>query len=157
LSEVSHKLQRISVEADTRALYVVGREGIVLAAASGDPTETLIGRNLANRSYVMKAIESGRSSYLGVEPINNRVRYYLTESIREGGNLLGVAVVRIEFDALEASWERSGEHVLITDADGVVFLASEPAYKYRRIGGVSGAHLSTEAAPPNYPEGLTGP
>src|ERR1043166_6429439 len=51
LEEVTHKLQRISVEADTRALYVVGRDGIVLAAANSDPSETLIGRNLANRSY----------------------------------------------------------------------------------------------------------
>ena len=58
----------------------------------------------------MKAIESGRSSYLGVEPVSNRVRYYLTEAIRET-SLLGVAVVRIEFDDLEATWERGGERI----------------------------------------------
>lgn len=156
LDELSRKLQRINAEADTRALYLIGKDGTVLAAGSSDPSETFIGRNLANRSYFVKAIESGRSSYLGVEPTNNRIRYYLTEAIRDAG-LLGVAVVRIEFDALEASWERSGEHVLITDADGVVFLTSDPAYKYRIIHGGTGAHLATEAAPPNYPDNLTKP
>ena len=156
LAQVSEKLQRIIIEADTRALYVIGLNGTVLAAASTNPSETLVGRNLTDRSYFVKAIESGRSSYLGVEPVSNRVRYYLTEAIRET-SLLGVAVVRIEFDDLEATWERGGERVLVTDADGVVFLASDPAFKYRVIEGAKSKHLATESAPPNYPESMTRP
>jgi two-component system C4-dicarboxylate transport sensor histidine kinase DctB len=151
LSDVSLKLQRIGAEADTRALYVIGKEGTVFAAATADLFENLVGRNLADRSYFVKAIESGRSSYLGVDPANNRMRYYLAEAIRDTA-LLGVAVVRIEFDTLESTWGRGGEHVLITDADGVVFLASDAAYRYRVIHGASAAHLPTESAPPNYPE-----
>jgi two-component system C4-dicarboxylate transport sensor histidine kinase DctB len=156
VSQVSQKLQRIIIEADTRALYVVGLNGTVLAGASANPSETLVGRNLTDRSYFVKAIESGRSSYLGVEPVSNRVRYYLTEAIRET-SLLGVAVVRIEFDDLESTWERGGERVLVTDADGVVFLASDRAFKYRVIEGAKSKHLATESAPPNYPESMTRP
>src|SRR5205085_5440060 len=98
------------------------------------------------------ALESGHSSYLGVDPANNRVRYYLTEAIRDATTLLGVAVVSSEFDAVQSTWERGGEHVLITDADGVVFLASDAAHRYRVIHGVSAAHLPTESAPPSYPQ-----
>jgi two-component system C4-dicarboxylate transport sensor histidine kinase DctB len=156
LSHLSEKLQRIISEADTRALYVIGLNGTVLAAASSNPAETFVGRNLTDRSYFVKAIESGRSSYLGVEPVSNRVRYYLTEAIRDAA-LLGVAVVRIEFDALEATWERGGERVLVTDADGVVFLASDPVFKYRVMAGATSKHLATESAPPNYPESMTRP
>ena len=161
LDELSQKLQRINVEADTRALYVIGRDGVVLAAGASDPAEVLIGRDLSDRSYFVKAIESGRSSYLGVEPVNNRVRYYLAEAIHDAAAnknaLLGVAVVRIEFDMLESTWQRGAEHVLVTDADGVVFLASDPAYKYHVIGGAKAEHLPTESAPPNYPADLTKP
>ena len=103
-----------------------------------------------DRSYFVKAIESGRSSYLGVDPVSRRVRYYLAEAIKDPA-LLGVAVVRIEFDTLESTWERGGERVLITDADGVVFLTSTPAYKYRIVRGAIGQHLATEAATPNFP------
>src|SRR5207244_152557 len=156
LSRVSSKLERIISEADTRALYVIGLNGAVLAAASANPYETFVGRNLTDRSYFVKAVESGRSSYLGVEPVSNRVRYYLTEAIRDT-SLLGVAVVRIEFDDLESTWERGGERVLVTDADGVVFLASDPAFKYRVIEGAKSKHLATESAPPNYPESMTRP
>jgi two-component system, NtrC family, C4-dicarboxylate transport sensor histidine kinase DctB len=156
LAQLSDKLQRIITEADTRALYVIGANGTVLAAGSANPAEALVGRNLIDRSYFVKALESGRSSYLGVEPVNSRVRYYLTEAIRDTATL-GVAVVRIEFDSLESAWERSGERVLITDPDGVVFLTSDPTYKYQTIGGVSAPHLAAESAPANYPEGLTKP
>lgn len=156
LTQVRQKLQRIITEADTRALYVIGLNGTVLAAASSNPSETFVGRNLTDRSYFVKAVESGRSSYLGVEPVSNRVRYYLTEAIRDT-SLLGVAVVRIEFDALEATWERGGERVLVTDADGVVFLASDPVFKYRVMEGTKSKHLTTESAPPNYPASMTRP
>src|SRR5437763_1201921 len=156
LPQLGQKLQRISSEADARALYVIGKEGTVLAAGHSDPSELIVGRVLADRSYFVKAIESGRSSYLGVDPASNRIRYYLTESIRDTA-LLGVAVVRIEFDTLESTWERGGERVLITDPDGVVFLASDPAYKYQTISGVTAPHLATESAPANYPQGLTKP
>jgi two-component system C4-dicarboxylate transport sensor histidine kinase DctB len=156
LEKLNSKLQRIIVEADTGALYVIARNGTVLAAASVRPSEVLIGRNLADRSYFVKAIESGSSSYLGVEPVSNRVRYFLTQVIRDPA-LLGVALVRVEFDALESSWERGGERVVVTDADGVVFLSSDPKLRYRVIPGAKTAHIASESASPNYPEALTRP
>src|SRR5437764_6633648 len=91
LQQLNEKLERIVSEADARALYVIGRDGIVLTAGHATPTEVLVGRALADRSYFVKAVESGRSSYLGVDPTSNRIRYYLTEAIRDTG-LLGVAV-----------------------------------------------------------------
>lgn len=156
LRQLSEKLQHITSEADTRALYVIGLNGTVVAAGHSNQSEVLIDRNLSDRSYFLKALESGRSTYLGVDPASNRVRYYLAEAIRDR-SVLGVAVARIEFDSLESTWERGGERVLITDADGVVFLASDPAYRYRVIDGAKGAHLPTESALPNYPEQLKKP
>jgi two-component system C4-dicarboxylate transport sensor histidine kinase DctB len=149
LEQINHKLQRIIAEADTRALYVIGRDGVVLAAASSDPAEVIVGRDVRDRSYFLKAIESGRSTYLGVDPVSRRVRYYIAEAINDGA-LLGVALVRIEFDALEQAWEHSTERVLITDPDGVAFLTSDPALKYRAIRSVTLPHPATESAAPNY-------
>ena len=154
---LTRKLQRIRTEADAGALYVVTKDGAVLAAAQL-ATESLsaAGRNLASRSYFLKAIESERSSYLGVDPASGRVRYFLAEAIHDPA-LIGVAVVRVEFDALESTWERGGEHVFVTDPDGIVFLASDPLHKYRTIDGAKTAHLASESAPASYPESFTQP
>ena len=134
LDQLNRKLTIVSREADTRALYVIGPDGKVLASDDWESPETLVGRNVADRPYFTEAVASGRSSYLGLEPESNRVRYYLAEAVRNGSSLLGIAVVRIEFDPLEAAWERAAERVFVTDPDGVVFLASDPTYKYRSMG-----------------------
>jgi len=134
LDQLNRKLTIVSREADTRALYVIGPDGKVLASDDWESPETLVGRNVADRPYFTEAVASGRSSYLGLEPESNRVRYYLAEAVRNGSSLLGIAVVRIEFDPLEAAWERAAERVFVTDPDGIVFLASDPTYKYRSMG-----------------------
>src|SRR6185295_3682095 len=115
LARLNSKLTVVSREADTRALYLIGPNGVVVASDDWQSPATLVGRNLADRPYFIKAIENGRSTFLGVEPESNRVRYYLAEAVRAGPTLLGIAVVRIEFDALEAAWGRAAERVLVTD------------------------------------------
>src|SRR5947208_9835198 len=133
LDRLNRKLTRLSREADTRAMFVIGPDGKVVASDDWDSPDTLVGRNLADRPYFAQAVAADMSSYLGVEPSTNRVRYYLAQAIRDSA-LRGVAVVRIEFDALEAAWEKAGEHVLVTDSDGVVFLSSDAAYRFRGFG-----------------------
>src|SRR5581483_10431541 len=129
--------------------YVIGPDGQVLASDDAQSPVTLVGRNLADRPYFTRAVAAGKSSYLGVEPESNRVRYYLTEAVRDGASLLGIAVVRIEFDTLEASWGRAAERVLVTDRDGIVFLASDADYKYRAIG--SSAAVARSDVAKRYP------
>jgi two-component system C4-dicarboxylate transport sensor histidine kinase DctB len=156
LQLLSRKLTRVSQEAETRGLYVIGPDGTVLAGDDWQSPDTLVGRNLADRAYFIKAVESGKSSYLGVEPESKRVRYYLAVAIRDTA-LRGVAVVRIEFDTLEAAWERAGERVLVTDPDGIVFLASDAAYKYRFMQVASAAMRPGAEASAHYPGVLSSP
>jgi two-component system C4-dicarboxylate transport sensor histidine kinase DctB len=157
LERLSRKLEVVSREADTRALYLIAPNGIVVASDNWQAPDTLIGRNLSDQPYFKKAVENGRSSDLGVEPESNRTRYYLAEAVRAGADLLGIAVVRIEFDALEAAWERAAERVLVADPDGIVFLASDPAYKYRSIGGKPPTVSDDAEVAKRYPGVLAGP
>jgi two-component system C4-dicarboxylate transport sensor histidine kinase DctB len=157
LQKLNRKLTVVSREADTRALYVIAPNGTVVASDDWNSPQTLVGRNLADRPYFIEAAASGKSSYLGVEPDSNRVRYYLAEAVRDGATLLGIAVVRIEFDALEAAWERAAERVLVTDSEGIVFLASDPAYKYRRMGSAPANSGEDIDVARRYPGVLTSP
>src|SRR5262245_47907140 len=117
IARLNQKLARLSREADTRAMFVIGPDGRVVASDNFAEPDSLVGRTLADQPYFVQAIASGSSSFLGTEPSTSRVRYYLAEAIRSGSALLGVAVVRIEFDALELAWQNAGEHVLVADSD----------------------------------------
>ena len=129
---LNDKLKRISREADTRALYVIAPSGKVFAVDDAGAPGTQLGRDLSSRSYFRGAVESGRSAFLGVEPRGDRARYYVAHAIG-ASPLLGVAVVRIEFDQIEADWERAGERVLVTDAQGKVFLSSDSSFRNRTL------------------------
>jgi two-component system C4-dicarboxylate transport sensor histidine kinase DctB len=149
--KLNDKLLRVSREADTRALYVVSPSGKVFAADDLTAAETLTGRDLSTRPYFRSAMETGHGTFLGVDQATDRVRYYLAHAVGDKP-VIGVAVVRIEFDVIEADWERAGERVLVTDAGGTVFLSSDPAFKYRQLAAVSpaGAHGDTDAFPEEH-------
>lgn len=132
IDRLNRKLQRIGVEADARAIYVLSADGTVLASDDWEHESTRVGRNVADLPYFQQAVANGRSSDLEIEAASDRIRYFLAEAVRPDA-LLGVVVVRIEFDVLEEAWARAGEGVVVTDRAGIAFLASNPLYKYRRM------------------------
>jgi two-component system C4-dicarboxylate transport sensor histidine kinase DctB len=128
--DLNIKLQRIGAEADTRALYVMGRDGTVIASQDFSAPDGLVGRNLSAEPYFQRALEAGRSAELVLDPESLRFRYFLAE--RVGNNpALGVIGVRIEFERLEDAWKRAGEHVLVTGQNCVVFLATNMEHRNR--------------------------
>lgn len=128
--DLNIKLHRIGAEADTRALYVITRDGTVIASQDFLAPDSLVGRNLSTEPYFRRALRHGRSAELVPDPNTGKVRYFLAE--RVGNNpALGVIAVRVEFERLEEAWKRAGEHVLATDQNCVVFLATNPAHRNR--------------------------
>jgi two-component system C4-dicarboxylate transport sensor histidine kinase DctB len=147
---LNDKLKRVSSEADTRALYIIEPSGKVFAADDTTAPETLIGRNVAERPYFRAAMDTGRGTFLGVDPESDRVRYYIAHAVGEGP-VAGVAVVRIEFDRIEADWKKAGERVLVTDASGTVFLTSDVSFKYRKLGPATRDEIGTSGVYPEEP------
>ena len=45
----------------------------------------------------------------------------------------GVIAIKLDFSSLQDSWRAAGEQVLLANEDGVVLLASDPAWQYRSL------------------------
>ena len=121
----------LSREADTRALFVIGPDGTVIASDNWTmPAHA--GRTQSRRPALFHQGGRVRQERAISAPSPTAIACAIISPKRcaTAPRLLGVAVVRIEFDALEAAWQRAAEHVLVADSDGVVFLASDPAYKF---------------------------
>jgi two-component system, NtrC family, C4-dicarboxylate transport sensor histidine kinase DctB len=145
IDRVNRKLQRVGLEADARAIYVVGLDGTVLASDDWDREGTRVGRNVSELAYFRQAVANGRSAILQLDADTGRMRYFLAEAVRER-EVLGVVVVRIEFDSLEGAWRRGGERVVVVDRSGIAFLDSESTHKHRRIS-IGGGHKAPQPGP----------
>lgn len=60
--------------------------------------------------------------------------YFLSQAIRDdSGHILGLVAIKIALQELEREWLQTPDIVLASDAHGVVFLASQDAWRYRLL------------------------
>ncbi|MGD1878570.1 MAG: ATP-binding protein [Kiloniellaceae bacterium] len=124
-----------AVAADTGAdtLYVMNAEGLTVAASNHGQPQSFVGHNYRFRPYYQDAVARGQGRFYAVGVTTGKPGYFLSSAIRDGDELLGVAVVKVDMAPLEASWAAANPLVAVADASGVIFLAGRSDWKYRAI------------------------
>lgn len=130
---VNSKLESWQSESHAAALYLMNHNGVVVAANNWLQPDSFVGRNYHFRPYFQQAIKGEPGRFFAVGVTTARPGLFLSRPITHEGKLLGVAVVKIDMTELEADWAAGGENVWITDQDSVIFLASNPTWKYRSL------------------------
>ncbi len=64
--------------------------------------------------------------------VSRRPGLYLAHRVEEDGRALGVVVVKVEFDEMEAAWARTRQVTFVTDAGGNVLLTSNPGLRFHQ-------------------------
>ena len=128
-SVLDTKLAEIAAEADAAVIYLVGRDGIAIPPATPErPAPSSAARTF--RTYFTKAMTEGTAQQYALGTVSGRLGLYLSRRVDSVIGPLGVVVVKVEFDDLEARWRKSGLVVLVTDADGVVLATTDPAWRF---------------------------
>ncbi|MET0169650.1 MAG: ATP-binding protein, partial [Aliihoeflea sp.] len=134
---LNRKLSLLVNASSGAALYVMDLTGLTIAASNWDEPGSFLGQNYAFRSYFELALEQERGAFYAIGATTSRAGYFLSQAVRDGDRLIGVAVVKVEFDDVEKVWSDADESVLVTDANDIVFLASAPEWKYRALSALS--------------------
>ena len=131
--EANGHLLRIARSAGADVLFVMNTDGLTLAASNdGEPT-SFVGQNYSFRPYYRSAIETGAGRYYAVGATTGKPGYFLASRIDGPQGPLGVAVVKVDLSPLESEWRRTAEKVALIDQQGVVFLATDPAWLYHSL------------------------
>ncbi|MEO4000966.1 ATP-binding protein [Mesorhizobium sp. CAU 1732] len=133
IGALNRKLDLLSNASSAAALYVMDMNGLTIAASNWNEPTSFLGQNYSFRSYFTQAIEQGRGAFYAIGATTSRPGYFLSRSIQDGDRTIGVAVVKVEFDDVEAVWAAADESVLVTDGNDIVFLASDTGWKYRAL------------------------
>lgn len=133
IDRVNRSLAALATAAGADALYVMDSSGLTLAASNYDQPKSFVGENYNFRPYFRDAVEHGRGQFFAIGVTTGEPGYFLSRPVWREGKLLGVAVVKISLEGLEADWRSAGGNIALADNRGVLFLASPPNWKYRPI------------------------
>ncbi|KMO36389.1 hypothetical protein VQ02_15550 [Methylobacterium variabile] len=132
VAAVDAKFEAIARASDVAEIYLLDAKGLTRSASNWNQPLTFVGMSYAYRPYFLDALAAGTSRYFGIGTTTSRPGLFIGKAVPSpGGGVAGVVVVKVDLEGLQGEWRRAGEQILVSDAVGVVFLASEPAWKYR--------------------------
>lgn len=118
-------------------LYLVDRTGLTLASSNWNLPSSFVGQNYRQRAYFEDAIQGRRGFFYGLGLTTGQSGLFIAEPVREGGAILGVVVVKISLEALQATWMSGPDPVVLRDSRGIVFLSAVPGWLFHSLGPVS--------------------
>ncbi|WP_395652318.1 ATP-binding protein [Brevundimonas sp.] len=131
---VNRKLELLADQTRAAAIYLLDTNGVARAASNWRLPTSFVGSNYSFRPYFTRAIARGSAEFFALGTVSGRPGLYLARRLSDGsGRLLGVVVVKVEFDALEQEWRGSGEPAYVSDQSGVVLITSVPNWRFRTV------------------------
>ncbi len=152
-------LKRLRNQTGADVIYLMATDGNTLAASNWDEEDSFVDRNFAFRPYFRQAMEGRLGRFFGLGTTSGKRGYYFGAAVRDGDQLLGVLVVKVDLDHTETLWGSTPEQLLVTDNFGVVILTSRPDWRFRATRGL-GVDEREQIAfdqpyPTLYPQDLT--
>lgn len=133
LERVNQRLELLARQTGAAAIYVLNPDGLAVAANNYRTALSFVGTDYAFRPYYREAMAQGSAEYFAMGSVSGRPGLYLTRRIDGPNGTLGVIVVKVELDAVEAAWREQPGESLVADPDGVILLASRPDWKFRTL------------------------
>lgn len=120
-------------------VYLMDHQGLTIAASNYQQNANFIGQNFSFRPYFQNAFTSNEPAFYFALGTTSELRgLYFAHVVMDADDStrpIGVIAMKIQVSELEAQWRRPASfneaEMLITDAQGISFLASRPAWLYR--------------------------
>src|SRR5690606_36774126 len=130
---LNQRLEALADQTRASAIYVIGTDGVTRAASNWRQPISFIGADYSFRPYFVKAMRDGSAEFFALGTVSGTPGLFLARRVVDGKRAIGVVVVKVEFDALEAEWRASGEPAYVVDPGGVVLITSIPTWCFRTL------------------------
>ncbi len=126
-------LQTLVETSGATHLYLLDANGVTIAASNWKQPDSFMGQDYSFRPYFKDALAGGSGAFYAIGVTTRLPGYFLAARVVLPDGIAGVVVVKIDLTSLRDTWSRVGQDTAVTDADGVIFLASDPAWLYRPL------------------------
>ncbi|MFG1346138.1 ATP-binding protein [Xanthobacter autotrophicus DSM 431] len=131
LVALNRRFEALAAGARTGVIYLIDDEGHTMAASNFRTPESFLGSDYGFRPYFRLALSEGRAEHFAFGTVSHKPGLYLAQRVEADGRVLGVLVLKAEFDPIEDEWRRFSEPTFVTDDRHIVLIASEPAFRFR--------------------------
>ncbi|ANM11547.1 MULTISPECIES: sensor histidine kinase [unclassified Rhizobium] len=140
--ELSRKLETLAAGTKAAVIYVIDKDGMAVAASNWREPTSFVGNDYRFREYFQGAVAAGQAERFALGTVSKKPGLYISERITGSNGLLGVVVVKVEFDDVEADWNASDAPSYVTDDRGIVLITSIPSWRFMTIGRIAEDRLT---------------
>lgn len=121
-----------SLAEGTRAsvIYLLDADGLTLAASNWQTSTSFVGNDYGFRPYHSLAIAKGSAEYFALGTVSRLPGLYISRRVDGPTGVLGIVVVKLEFDQVEAGWGRSDMPCYVTEERGIVLITSNQNWRF---------------------------
>jgi two-component system C4-dicarboxylate transport sensor histidine kinase DctB len=130
LERINRKLESLAESAEAAVVYLIGRDGVAVAASNWREPTSFVGNDYAFRDYFRLAMRDGKGEHFAMGTVSKHPGLYISRRVDGPEGPLGVIVAKLEFDALEADWRLSDKPTYVTDRRGIVLITSLPSWRF---------------------------
>ncbi|MER8656460.1 ATP-binding protein [Mesorhizobium sp. M0847] len=135
---LNRKLEGLVSGTKASVLYVTGVDGFAIASSNWRETTSFVGNDYGFRAYFSGAMQSGTAEYFALGNTSKRPGLYISRRVGNAAAPLGVVVVKMEFDQLEADWHEANRPAYVSDDHGVVLITSVPSWRFMTTAPLAG-------------------
>ncbi len=136
ITPLNEKLEALARGTQAAVIYLVGMDGVAIAASNWREPDSFVGNDYKFRPYFHNALRNGDAEYFALGNVSNRPGLYISRRIDGPNGPLGVIVVKLEFDRLESDWNSAGRPTFVTDERNIVLITSLPSWRFMTIGSI---------------------
>jgi two-component system C4-dicarboxylate transport sensor histidine kinase DctB len=133
MQAANEQLEGINRASRTAVLYVLDNKGITLASSNWNEEASFVGVDLSYRPYFQEAMQRGSGRFYAIGTTSGVPGFFFARALRDGERTLGVGALKVNIDHLEQTWAGSTDIVLASDANGVIFLSSNPQWRFHTL------------------------
>jgi two-component system C4-dicarboxylate transport sensor histidine kinase DctB len=131
---VNERLAGINRATHTAVLYILDNTGIAVASSNWDEEASFVGVDLSYRPYFQEAMQRGSGRFYAIGTTSGAPGFFFARALSDGERTLGVGALKVSINHLEQAWAGSTDVVLAADANGVIFLTSNPEWRFHTLG-----------------------
>lgn len=133
IDNANRSLQLLRGLTDADETYLIGGDGVTIAASNWNEPGSFMGMNYGFRPYFRNAMRDGEASYYAIGVTTGKPGAFLSARFDLPAAQPGLAVVKMDLSGIEAGWSRAGDVTMVADSEGVIFLASDAAWRFRPL------------------------